>query len=130
MIPCHLAEWRIEQRTVHSILYIRFCIDVKRKMTEAVTRRFTVIKLFLIILQNSQKNTCTRVSFLINSGLQMRPFLNSRIKLKKRRRVAIESIALRVIYCYINSLDTAYTNTKKYIFNWSILLQMNRSSYK
>ena len=33
---------------------------------EAVTRRFFVKKVFLEISQNSQENTCARVSFLIN----------------------------------------------------------------
>ena len=33
--------------------------------TEAATRRFSVGKLFLKISQNSQKNNCARVSFLI-----------------------------------------------------------------
>ena len=33
--------------------------------TEAVAQRFSVKKVFLEILQNSQKNTCARVSFLI-----------------------------------------------------------------
>ena len=33
--------------------------------TEAVVQRFSVKKVFLEISQNSQKNTCTRVSFLI-----------------------------------------------------------------
>ena len=34
-------------------------------LTEAVIRRCSVKKVFLEILQNSQKNTCARVSFLI-----------------------------------------------------------------
>ena len=34
-------------------------------MPEAVTRSFSVKKVFLKISQNSQENTCTRVSFLI-----------------------------------------------------------------
>ena len=42
--------------------------------TEAVTRRWSVIKVFLKFLQNSQENSCTRVSFLIKLqtwGLQL-----------------------------------------------------------
>ena len=42
--------------------------------TKAVVRKGSVKKLFLEILQNSQENTCARVSFLINlqaSGLQL-----------------------------------------------------------
>ena len=34
--------------------------------TEAVVRRYSVEKVFFEILQNSQENTCARVSFLIN----------------------------------------------------------------
>ena len=34
------------------------------QLTEAVSRRCSVKKVFLEILQNSQKNTCARVSFL------------------------------------------------------------------
>ena len=33
-------------------------------LTEAVARRYSVKNVFLEILQNSQKNNCTRVSFL------------------------------------------------------------------
>ena len=44
------------------------------KASEADVQRCSVKKVFLKIPQNSQKNTCTRVSFLINlqaSGLQL-----------------------------------------------------------
>ena len=33
--------------------------------TEAIAQRFSVKKMFLEISQNSQENTCARVSFLI-----------------------------------------------------------------
>ena len=36
---------------------------------EAVTRKCSVKKVFLEILQNSQENTCTRVSFLVKRRL-------------------------------------------------------------
>ena len=42
--------------------------------TEAVVQRCSVKKVFLEISQNSQENTCARVSFLIKlqaSGLQL-----------------------------------------------------------
>ena len=45
-----------------------------RKLTEAVTQRCSVKKVFLEISQNSQENTSARVSFLINlqaPGLQL-----------------------------------------------------------
>ena len=42
-----------------SILTIGFDIIC----TEAVARRYSVKKVFLKVLQNSQKNTCVRVSF-------------------------------------------------------------------
>ena len=38
---------------------------VEVKTTEVVTQRCSVKKVLLKILQNSQENTCTRVSFLI-----------------------------------------------------------------
>ena len=34
-------------------------------ITEDVSRRYSVRKVFLKFLQNSQENTCVRVSFLI-----------------------------------------------------------------
>ena len=34
------------------------------KLSEAVVQRYSVKKVFLEILQNSQENTCVRVSFL------------------------------------------------------------------
>ena len=40
----------------------------RRDKTETVARTCSIEKLFLIILQNSQENTCVRVSFWI--GLQ------------------------------------------------------------
>ena len=41
------------------------CLDNKLKEAEAVTQRCSVKKVFLEISQNSQENTCIRVSFLI-----------------------------------------------------------------
>ena len=44
------------------------------KLKEAVSQRWSVKKVFLKILQNSQENTCARVSFLIKLlvwGLQL-----------------------------------------------------------
>ena len=38
---------------------------------QAIARRCSVKKVFLEISQNSQENTCARVSFLINLGLQL-----------------------------------------------------------
>ena len=46
----------------------------KNKEIEAVVRRCSLKKVFLKISQNSQENTCARVSFLIKlqaSGLQL-----------------------------------------------------------
>ena len=48
--------------------------NIKRGDTEAVARRCSVKKVFLDISQNSQENTCVKVSFLIKlqaSGLQL-----------------------------------------------------------
>ena len=42
-----------------------------QELSEVVARRCSVKKLFLKISQNSQENTCARVSFLIKLGLQL-----------------------------------------------------------
>ena len=44
-----------------------------QKITEAVVRRCSVKKVLLEMSQNSQENTCARVSFLIKlqAGLQL-----------------------------------------------------------
>ena len=45
---------------------------IKVKEAEAVAKKCSVKKLFLEISQNSQNNTCARVSFLIKlQGLQL-----------------------------------------------------------
>ena len=52
------------------ILWIWFCLFSLNQITEnleAVVQRFSVKKVFLDIPQNSQENTCARVSFLIDS---------------------------------------------------------------
>ena len=46
----------------------------KKSFLEAVVRRCPVKKLFLRISQNSQENTCARVSFLIKKRLRHRCF--------------------------------------------------------
>ena len=47
--------------------FIRMAL--KGKMLEAVVRRCSVEKVFLEISQNSQENTCARVSFLLKETL-------------------------------------------------------------
>ena len=50
--------------------------------TEAVVQRCSVKMVFLEFSQNSQENTCARVSFLIKlqaSGLSCRPLLKKRL---------------------------------------------------
>ena len=44
-------------------------------MTEAVAQRYSVKKVFLEISENSQENTCARVSFLIKSQASARNFI-------------------------------------------------------
>ena len=49
-------------------------MEVLSQWAEAVARKCSVEKVFLEILQNSQENTCARVSFLIKFlvlGLQL-----------------------------------------------------------
>ena len=47
---------------------------MEKKTTEAVNQKCSVKKVFLKISQNSQENTCARISFLIKlqvSGVQL-----------------------------------------------------------
>ena len=56
--------------------------NIKRGDTEAVARRCSVKKVFLDISQNSQENTCVKVSFLIKlqaSGLRPATLLKKRL---------------------------------------------------
>ena len=51
-----------------------FLVSFSSQQSEAVARTYSVKKVFLKISQNSEENTCTRVSFLIKlkaSGLQL-----------------------------------------------------------
>ena len=51
-----------------------FFVIMNEKLTQAATEGVLQEKVFLEISQNSQENTCARVSFLINwqaSGLQL-----------------------------------------------------------
>ena len=45
--------------------------DLVLQLMEAVVRRCSVKKVFLEISQNSQENTCARVSFLIKTLVQV-----------------------------------------------------------
>ena len=59
------------QRNVHCALRNIYFVDIGKTLakeeliTEAVVQRCSAKKVFLEILQNSQENTCARVSFLI-----------------------------------------------------------------
>ena len=46
---------------------IHYILEGIFQMPEAIARRSSVKKVFLKIFQNSQENTCARVSFLIKS---------------------------------------------------------------
>ena len=73
MFSCEIGgDYLFSQNT--SGVYFCPSIIVQKKCPEAVTRRCSVKKVFLDILQNSQENSCARVSFLIKlqvSGLQL-----------------------------------------------------------
>ena len=59
---------------IFEILFEDFCEREVCEMiliTEAATRGVLCEKVFLEISQNSQENTCARVSFLIKKGLQL-----------------------------------------------------------
>ena len=60
-LPCNWSE-------------VKNCgIPISRLYLEAAARRCSVKKVFLEILQNSQENTCARVSFLIKLQASGRP---------------------------------------------------------
>ena len=61
---CVLLTYLIELRISPGCSYEFNVVYVQRE-TEAVARRCSVKKVFLEISQNSQENTCGRVSFLI-----------------------------------------------------------------
>ena len=44
---------------------VKICFSTWTLITEAVAQRCSIKKVFLKISQNSQENTCARVSFLI-----------------------------------------------------------------
>ena len=72
-------------------------LNHKQESIEAVVQRCSVKKVFLKISQNSQENTCTRVSFLIKlqtSGLskKSRPFRSSLSKKSRRCPVSFAKI--------------------------------------
>ena len=54
-------QWRVWTRRDLDRVQSKYFL----KRTEVVARRFSVKNVFLEILQNSQENTCARVSFLI-----------------------------------------------------------------
>ena len=45
-------------------------------LSEVIVQRCSVKKVFLEILQNSQENTCTRISFLVKEGALKSPACN------------------------------------------------------
>ena len=45
--------------------FLYYCSATERNNPEVVVQRYSVKKVFLEISQNSQENTCARVSFLI-----------------------------------------------------------------
>ena len=76
------AEGRVLKETIVSSKAVPEVLDMKYESEfkhgfinpEALGRRCLVKKLFLEILQHSQENTCTRLSFLIKlqvSGLHL-----------------------------------------------------------
>ena len=69
-----------------SINNLNDCVNfrIKTVCLEAVSRRCSVKKVFLKISQNSQKNTCARVSFLIKLQAIAGVLRRSATLLKKR----------------------------------------------
>ena len=50
-------------------------LSVLKQRTEAVAQRCSLKKVFLEISQNSQENTCTRVSFLMKLQVKANNFI-------------------------------------------------------
>ena len=76
---------------------------IHHEQTEAVVQRCSVKKVFLKILQNSQKNTCARVSFLIKLEHLWWQLLNKLLtwKLITTCINGFKEINLQTINCYI-----------------------------
>ena len=61
-------------------IFIPILTEIKlRTYAEAVVQRYSVKKVFLEISQNSQENSCARVSFLIVVGLRAASLLRKRL---------------------------------------------------
>ena len=68
--------------------------------SEAIVRRCSVKKMFLIISQNSQKNTCAKVSFLI--------------KLQEEEET---KSAMKYLNCTLNLLKVNHENIELMLFD-------------
>ena len=92
--------------------------DFLNEVTEAVVQRCSVKKVFLEISQNSQENTCARVSFLIKlqaSGFFWNPFF-----------LMVEVFVLHVLYQF----HEIKLNVMKYTLNcisWNSLKEIFHS---
>ena len=62
-------------QSLNSKLYYSAFFSTTVPPSEAVIRRFSVRKVLLKISQNSQKNTCSRVSFLIQLKAEVCSFI-------------------------------------------------------
>ena len=64
------ATYYVWKEVIHYRRKSSSLFSIKSFSTEAVAQRWSVKKLFLKISQNSQENTCARVSFLIKLQAQ------------------------------------------------------------
>ena len=62
LFPIVLTEKYKSMKAVENDFYHKV---IEAKCTEAVARRYSIKKLFLEILQNSQENTCARVKYTL-----------------------------------------------------------------
>ena len=69
----HFFQNESNRKATHSFAPRPLIFKLQQEISEAVDRRCSVKKVFLEISQNSQENTCARVSFLIKlqTGLQL-----------------------------------------------------------
>ena len=96
-----------------------YITTTRNQVSEAVSRRCSVKKVFLKILQNSQKNTCVRVSFLIKLqascnfikkevlaqvfSYELCKIFKNTFYIEDYQWLLFQYIYIRIIFCYFES---------------------------
>ena len=112
--------------------------STKLRVSETATRMYSVKKVLLKILQNSQENICPRVSFLMKfeaSGLQR--YWKRTLARSSQRRCSIKKDVLKNFAVCFGSLIRALNLVKFHectkwiiddsaVFNWTIILVIKK----